>query len=82
MPWILTDEVNLWFTPPQPFVARCNIEEEIMECIVTDEETSVQFHEPENKRHSLEWSHTSCPGRKVVKFEFFVKKSFSFYYVL
>ena len=41
--------------------------EEFLSNIVTGDETWVHFFEPESKRQSMEWHHTTSPTRKKFK---------------
>lgn len=52
----------------QQLKARCSTEKEaFFERIVTCDETWIHHYEPESKRQSLEWKHTSSPTRKKFK---------------
>lgn len=47
---------------------RFNLEgEEFLEKIVTGDETWVHFFEPESKRQSMEWHHTTSPKKKKIQ---------------
>jgi hypothetical protein len=41
--------------------------EELLECTVTGDETWVHYYEPESKRQSMEWRHTSSSAKKKFK---------------
>jgi len=51
----------------QELVRRCEADEAFLRRIVTGDESWVHFYEPEGKRQSMEWRHTSSPKPKICR---------------
>jgi histone-lysine N-methyltransferase SETMAR len=69
VPRRLTDENNLkHMLSCRAFLTRYHAEgEEFLARIVMVDETWVHYYEPESKRQSMEWRHTSCSVKKIFK---------------